>query len=616
MANQEITTTEEEVEEGELDNETIERQAISLVNDERVAWDNSIAFVTDRVAFKMKDLIRNVRRNYWGIFEAPIDPLTGKEKIWIPLTESTVDAVVKNCDLDTKDINFSSRKPFAVIGTSILRSITRYFLDKNKFGEKLDQLEKDGAIDGVAVWKTFKEKINGKVQMVVKKVDALNIYIDPTADNIQDAYRFTERALMTPTEISEMSDWINTENLKGELGLHPTDRDLKGTTTGTTIKTRDVYELWGKIPLSLITGKKKDEKEEVGGRIVVSGLETPGGEKLHLIRRNRKGLKPYEEFQYNKIAGRWAGRGVGEKLLFLQLWINIIKNIHINRSYVSQLGLFKVRKGRGLTPQMFSKLSANGVITVQDMGDIEPLIIQEASNASYKDEDIISNWAMRTTSAFEVVTGEQLPSGTTATATAIQSRSSQSQFVLVKEQLGMFLDRWLMKHALPIMIDTLDENELVNIVGSVEQLKEFDRVIIEQKTKEFAYKKTEETGFTPTDIELDMVREQLTKQVEGLGKDRFVRIKKSLLKLVDYQLEVMITNEKQDVGVLSKNLLAALGIAPEFRTQILQKLFDIIGLDFRPEEREEVPAGLTRAMRPPAEFGTQSPEKQLTQAVI
>jgi hypothetical protein len=178
----------------------------------------------------------------------------------------------------------------------------------------------------------------------------------------------------------------------------------------------------------------------------------------------------------------------------------------------------------------------------------------------------------------------------------------------------MFLDRWLMRHALPIMIDNVSEDELVSIVGSTEELMAFDKDIIERKTQEFAYKRTEETGFTPTEEELDFVRSGLGKKMEKLGKDRFVRIKKGLLKLVDYQLEVMITNEKQDIGVLSKNLISALQIAPEFRTQILKQLFDILGLEFRPEEKEQIPPELAGILAGKQPVGTQSPERMVMEA--
>lgn len=593
----------------------IEREAISIVDNEVNAWKDSVVFVTERVAFDMRNLIRDVRKNYWGIFDNPIDPITGREKIWIPLTESTVDAVVKSIDLDTKDVNFTSNKPNSSIGVSILRSVARHFLRNFCFGEKLDQLEKDGSIDGVAVWKTWKEKVNGEVKMIVKKVDTLNCYLDPTSDNIQDAYRFTERALLTPTEISKMDGWINTKDIAGVVGLHPSESDLRGTdraSVRSSVKMVDVYEMWGMIPKYLITGKKEDKETEIKGRIIMSGIES-GDKRVHLVEERDDEFKPYEEFQMDKVSGRWIGRGIGEKLLFLQLWLNTVKNTHINRSYVSQLGLFKVKQGSGLNTEIFSNLSTNGAIMVKNMEDIQQMVVQDASASAYRDEAGIIDWSQRVTSAFEVITGEKLPADTTATAATIQTRNAQSKFVLVKEQLGMFLDRWLMRHCLPIMIETLKEDELVSIIGSADELKEFDKELVETATNKFAIERTEETGFTPTEEELDFVREGLNKKIQKLGKERFVRIKKGLLKLIDYNLDIMITNEKQDVGVLAKNLISAIQVAPEFRTQITKKLFEILGLDFRESEKDEITPEIAQMMGR-ARLGTQSPERSVMKA--
>ncbi len=53
---------------------TIEKEAVRITGKEKAAWEDATAFVTDRVAFQMRNLIRNLRKNYWGIFDNPIDP--------------------------------------------------------------------------------------------------------------------------------------------------------------------------------------------------------------------------------------------------------------------------------------------------------------------------------------------------------------------------------------------------------------------------------------------------------------------------------------------------------------------------------------------------------------
>ena len=438
----------------------IAREAIALVEGEKQMWENATVFVTDKIAFNIRNLIRALRKNYWGIFDSPTDPVTGRKKIWIPLTETVVDTYTNNIDIDTKDINLRAKFARAVGITALLRTIIKNWLDNHFFGEKLDEMERALSIDGSHVWKTIEVKNpNGRKDMKLVDVDLLNLYFDFTgSESLQEKYRVTERALLTSDEIKAMTDWIDTDDIQGKGSLHPTEPSLGSTAGGTsdsTTKFNDVWETWGKIPLRLITGMKKDT-EEVEGHIVVSGLET-GDKRAHLIEKNVKKdsdgntIRPYEEVHTKRIQGRWLGRGPAEAVMMLQLWINIIVNIRITRSYISQLGLFKIKKGSGVTPQSLANLSTSGAVLVNNMDDIESFVMQEASQASYTDEEKVTGWAEKVTATFPTVTGEPLPSSKSATGQVLETRAAISSFKMIKDNIGFFLQRWLKRQAFPIL---------------------------------------------------------------------------------------------------------------------------------------------------------------------
>ena len=96
-------------------------------------------------------------------------------------------------------------------------------------------------------------------------------------------------------------------------------------------------------------------------------------------------------------------------MLALQEYFNTVVNTRINRHYVSQLGLFKIKKGKGITPQMLSKLSANGAVQVTDMDDIEPLQTPADDGTSYQDEEVIKYWSQQITSAMPISNGDIMP---------------------------------------------------------------------------------------------------------------------------------------------------------------------------------------------------------------
>ena len=570
----------------DIDQDEMKQAAITLLNTEVTTWEDATCFVTERVAFRMRELIKTLRKNVWGIFNTPKDPVTGRDLIWVPLTESVVDSVVKAIDLDTKDINFRAKKAEALGLTSIVRSATKDYLDEIYFGEYLDEMERNLATDGTAVWKTWEEPYNdgsGK-RLMIKPVDLLNFYIDPTARSIQETNAVIERALMTKEEIKSMTDWMDTEDVATSANLSPNDPNFS-TGYNNPAKMAEVYERWGLMPKWFITGKKSDKKsgEQVEGRIVVSNL--PRGARVHLIEQNtdKKRLKPYEEAWYRRVPGRWYGRGVAESVLMLQVWLNAIVNIRINRSYVSQLGIFKIRKGSGITPQMISRLAVNGAIMVKDPDDLTQLVIEEASQASYTDEDVIKGWAERVTSTFEVVTGEQMPSSTPATNAVLQARSANSQFVFVKKGVGMFLQRWLKRHVLPVIMKSLTPDKVVRITGEIEELRELDLRI----ANELLYQELSEMNDAGEMINLETVereRQKILDRLASFGKDRYVKLWEKV-DVTQYDVQVYVTNEEIDKGVLVQNLVSVLQTIPNIPAAgvdpvvVLRTIFDQMGLD-------------------------------------
>lgn len=565
----------------ELQQKDIDAQAIAIVRGEKQKWEVATAFVTDRVSFKMRELIRICRKNYYGVFDNPKDANTGLEKIWYPLTEINVEAVVKNIDLDQKDIGFRSKTPGGREVTDITRAAVKDKLSRMYFGQKLDDFERNLAIDGTAVWKTYEEE--GK--LIVRPIDLLNIYIDPTTPSIQEAYRFTERTLLFPEEMINMTGWRNLDDIDKDVptGIPRVDPYFMNRASGamSNVKQRDVYETWGKVPKSLITRNAEDDCYEVQAHIVVSGIDSPGNERVHLIEENTKvdaeghALKPYEECWYTRVPNRWYGRGIAEKLLTMQVYANIVFNVRINRSRISQLGLFKMRKGAGITPQMLARLPSNGMVVLNDMADLEQMVVQEVGQSSYTDENVINTISERLTNAFEVATGENMPSSTPATNAALQSAAAKSGFALVKDALGGFLQRWMDRHALPIIAKELTTNFVVRMATDNDIFKELvERVVMHRADQ--ALQDSWSRGYLPSDQEMnDAIDSARQKMLRG---DMFITLLRDVI-AKELDTQVFVTNEEMDIAVTIQNLLGLLPAAPQYADAIVQQTFDLLGLE-------------------------------------
>jgi len=219
----------------------IEKEAIAIVDRERTNWEDAVSFITPKVGFRMRELIRICRKNYWGVFDNPIDKNTSREKIWIGLIMSTIETWLKNIDMDQKDIGFIARNSKGYDITEITRLVVKDYLDRIYFGETIDADERTVLIDGTVVWKTWEGNSGNKPVMNRKTIDLLNVYIDPTEENIQTAYRFTERGLLLPEQIEGMDGWWNTEGLSGSQTINKVDGSRRSNFgTRTTGEFRDV----------------------------------------------------------------------------------------------------------------------------------------------------------------------------------------------------------------------------------------------------------------------------------------------------------------------------------------------------------------------------------------
>jgi hypothetical protein len=413
-----------------------------------------------------------------------------------------------------------------------------------------------------------------------ESVDRLNFYIDPNAKNIQDTPAVIERAVISIADFNSMDAWWKKEDVKIRKGLHPTDENLQADMISET-EGIEAWERWGLMPKSWLTGKKADAKERIEGHIVVSNLSL--SPVVHYVEENTKKdgtgkiIKPYEEGRLRRVRGRWDGVGVPEMVLGLQVWLSIVVNIRISRNRVSQLGIFKIKRGANITPQMVKKLATNGAILVETMEDIQQMVIQEASLSSYKDEEVITNWAQRITQAYEGVTGEPLPSSMPATTAAIQTKFAQSAFVLIREGMGMFIQRWLKRHAWPILQKNLTKGKIALLTGSFEEMRQLDAKFVYY----LAAKKLDEMNKNNQIVDPLQVNREILGAMEKLmkmGNDRFVNIMERV-NLLDFDVQFYLTNEEADKTVIARDLISLGQMAPQYADIIIKMVMDLMGFD-------------------------------------
>ena len=551
-----------------------DKKVIQIMRDEKTEWEEGQVWATDKVHYKMRDIIQKARKNYLGKFDVETDEVTGRKKYFVPLTEDMTETVVKNIDLDTLDINIRSTNPNGYASSNILRYLISYFMRKNYWGEILNEMLRLFCIDGTVILKNLKNYDKKLNRQVIKSriVDRTNFIIDPSEDNIQEAGAVIERNILRKSEI-EKYPWKNVEYVS-----ETTSFNRLNTLIGAEVKTQvpyvEVYERWGELPIG------KDGKW-VSAIAIVSDLDA--NPVVHLIKENKKEIKPYEECRYRKLFGRWDGRGIGEMLIPLQRYLNETVNLRINAARIAQLGLFKVRKGSGITRQLLKSLISGGAIPVTRMEDIAELRVPDIKESSYRDEETTYNWAQKVTGAFDVSRGEGLPASQPATTAMLQEKGSKSGFNLIQENLGMFLSRVFERHIIPLLIENLKMDDVISIVGSPKELKELDNNYINKKTKDY-YINSMKKGKLPSGEDVAMFKDLQQQMLSKFGKNRYLSDLKKVLSGWEYEVQIFVTKESFNKAVIVGQLNSLLlnysqvpGISLD-QDAIIKEILDLMGI--------------------------------------
>ena len=596
-----------------------ESGALGMMMSEKSQWDEMAVSVTPEVQYMMRNVIKQARRYANGVFEDKYDEVTGDEKTWVPLTESAVDAVVKSIDLDTKDILITPGRPSAIGIAPLIRASILNLFKKIGFGALLNRMTHAVARDGTVVVKSVILKDNvGKKHIRSYIVNLLNFWCDPSAESLQDTAAI-ERHIYTKAEIDVYADvW---ENVDKVVYTTRPDRlsDVFNVSGGTTPYT-EIWERWGLIPLWWVTGKKKgkDKDELVEGHIVASGVGSPSV--VHLIRKNprKDGRKPYEEGWYRQIDGRWPGRGVPEMLFGLQEYSNEVVNTRRANNRVLQNGIFLIRKGSGITPDMLNAITAGGGLSVTNVNnDIKQLQVQDFRQSSYTDEDRIQLMADRVSGAFDITRGEVGRASASATATLTRDKNIRDTFVLIQENIGFFIERLIRFQYIPLLKEVMKEEDIIKITGDAEVLTFIDEQIINNRKRKFISDRVKGTGFRPEDQELNEFTQKQVAFLKGMGKDRFVKYFREMFD-EEVDVDIHVTDEKFNRVVAVQQLRDALltfskmeGASKLNVDAVLKEMFNIMGIksELFMEKPQLLPHAINAGQRPLKEMAQELPNE-------
>jgi len=556
---------------------------------------DQLAFVTERVAFDMVNIVKRARKNYYGIYDTPHDTVTGLEKYWMPLTELITETAVKTIDIDTKNFQIYTTNEVLPGWARIQQHVFYDKLKRIRWGPKLNDIIRRASIDGTSVLKACKEYDPKLKKWVVmpKAVDRLNFLTDMTADWLTDAPVKMERFIMTPDEFQSYNKvWDNVQFATATKDVSRIDDLQVGGQSALSNSRQDTpyivgYEIWGKMPLDILTGNSDDAMDVFDGHAVVSGMNGMKGSNVitHLVEKNKAGEDaPYQEIRLRKCPSRWDGRGYPEQLFGAQEYGNMVINLRKNNAQILQNGLFKAKVGRGITSEVVAQAVAGGIIPVYDMDDLQPLPVQDVRQSSYLDEDRITGWAQKQTFASDSVQGANMPASTAATTATIQDRNSRNAFDLIDEEMGMAFSEFFERFVLPELPNEYSVDDVIRVTGDVSDLTTLDDAYVNHLVNTQVLDYIKKNVSVPSQEVVDREKKRALEKLKRLGRNRFLKITKDLQEQ-EYGLEVVVVNERIDRALIVqqlKEMYASAATNPNSKydpDKIMEETLRLMGLD-------------------------------------
>lgn len=513
------------------------------------------------------------------------------KKVFFDITTPAVRNAAKNIDIDTKDIQFRAVNGSANYFRSWLyRRKARDWMREHKIAQKLNSIP---------------EKVSGVGTIVVKKiegsrvfdfVDLRNLACDPTAKKLNEGWA-SERHYYTPNELRAQKErgW-DADQIEVAIRDFITHRqeNYVGDKDHTTQQYKKaqyiaVHEFYGYVEEYHLTGELEDTDLVLANFIVILPQDSKKDRKKSrsgdseglILFKTRIKEMPYKELHYRKIAGRWLGRGLYEECFPMQEVKNTQGNWMLMAMRLSQLIVFQTRD-KTVLQNVLSDVENGSIMKFGasniPKGMLERVDTRITDNAS---SQLLSNELNEVlknlTNAFEVTTGETLPSGTPFSLGALLNQNAAKLFDFIREDYGLFLEDifndWIMPELEKEMkkegiLEIVDEEELDYLRGHAVNAK------VWETTKEYLM-----SGLNPTIQQVEMVKNLVRNQMEkqdalfiDIPKDFFAHEKK---------VSVQVTDEKESPVMMQTltNVMQAVVANPQIIDMpAFQRILDMVGL--------------------------------------
>jgi len=410
----------------------------------------------------------------------------------------------KMIDIDTKDVRIIAEEGQSYYPAWLFGKDLRLWMKVKKFGQLLNEIIYD--------WPKYGSIVLKKAGDEVSLVPIGNLYMEPGAETLINSAYVIEKHDYSPAELRK-KDWDNIEEAIEKFGE---DGHIF------------VYEAYGEV----------DSRDNYF--IVASNEDLKEGVVLYHTKLDEM---PYRELNWDKIPGRWLGRGQVERLFHSQIYINTLANYKAHGAHWTSKHLYQTRD-EGVTRNLLTETDDGEVLIVNS--ELTPVAVEERNLPFYASEE--ARWDRlvdKRTFSYDVVRGEK-PRALTLGQSVLQTRMAGGFFDLKKEDLGMFLKEVLFDWVIPefskqknkahkLMLGEFNEGELDKLRG----------LLLTNRTNKSVLDWVRRNGRIPTSPEYNIQRMIVG---ERLKTQKDMEIPANYYKNLKYKIDIVITSEQIDMA--------------------------------------------------------------------
>lgn len=517
--------------------------------------------ISKYVQFQMLDVINTIEAYLNSKHTSGEKDSLNRDKPFFNIVTAASNIWFRATDLDRKDIKIKPSKNSEILPAFLATMFLHDWMNKQKFGEFLNE------------WGRVLARYGSAVVKFVEKGNDLNISITPWNRIICDQVDFDSNAQIEILEFTEaqlrakIADGYDKEAVNNLCNAFTARKTIEGQIKDTKSYFIKCYEMHGIFSKQFLTGKPEDKDIFVQQMQVLSYIskgETKTGDQEFEDFTLFKGLEkksPNMITHLIKEDGRTLSIGAVEHLFQSQWMVNhSIKSIKDNLDLVSKV-VFQTADSSFIGQNVLTAIENGDIMIHKENMPLEAVVAHAGRiNDVSTLQSVMQQWqtlSQDISATPDSIRGNNLPSGTPYSLGAILQNQALSLFEIMTENKGLYVEDMLRERIIPHIkskhlsnsneiVAELDDNNIQKIDAMYvprEAIKRYNN-----KVKSSILK-----GKVPKDISLQNEQGQVQDELGNLGNQRFFKPSdittvqwNNFFKDFEWTVDVQITGENSD----------------------------------------------------------------------